>query len=81
MIDDQQLTNVGVTYRFQKAVDLWQVLPKKLPQPFHTGHLAQQLGIDRWLAQRIAYCMRKTGAAVEVSKQGNARLYEIPTAA
>jgi hypothetical protein len=32
--------------------------------------------VDRWLAQRIAYCLRQTGAACEVGKQGNARLYE-----
>ncbi len=28
------------------------------PQPFHTGHLAEQLHVRRWVAQRIAYCMR-----------------------
>ena len=47
-----------------------------MPQPFHTGHLAESLRVDRWSAQRIAYCFRQTGAVLQVGKQGNARLYE-----
>ncbi len=51
--------------------------------PFHTGQLAEALGAQRWVAQRIAYCLRKMGAANQVGKQGNAWLYELtesPTA-
>jgi len=32
--------------------------------------------IDRWIAQRIAYCLRKMGAVEQVGKQGNALLYQ-----
>ena len=64
-----------------RARQLLEVLPPKLPQPFHTGHLAEGLGCDRYLAQRIAYCLRKTGAARTVGKQGNSILYRTPARA
>jgi hypothetical protein len=47
-----------------------------MPQPFHTGHLAESLQVHRWMAQRIAYCFRQMGAVREVGKRGNSRLYE-----
>ena len=56
----------------RRRIDLLQLLPAQLPQPFHTGHLAQQLNVHRCVAQRIAYCMRQTGA---VHRSGQARQY------
>jgi hypothetical protein len=38
--------------------------------------LAESLGVHRWVAQRIAYCLRQTGAVRKVAKHGNACLYE-----
>jgi len=67
-------------HRFCSGDDLIRLLPKKLPSPFHTGHLAQQCGVPRWVAQRIAYCLRKMKLAHEAGKAGNARLYQLPTA-
>lgn len=75
-IEDQRLLTVHKTFRFRSAADLASLVDCSLPRPFHTGHLADSLGIKRWIAQRIAYCLRQTGAAVEVGKTGNARLYE-----
>ncbi len=53
-----------------------QIIPDDLPNPFHTAHLAESLNIQRCVARRIAYCLRKTGAAEQVGKQGNAWLYQ-----
>jgi len=64
-------------HRFRSGDDLIQLLPKDLPEPFHTGHLAQQCGIPRWIAQRIAYCLRKMKLAEEAGKAGNALLYRL----
>jgi hypothetical protein len=75
-VEDQRLVEIGPTYRYEEAADLFQLLPHRLPRVFHTGHLADRLGVERWIAQRVAYCMRKTGATVEVGKTGNARLYQ-----
>jgi hypothetical protein len=79
-IEDQKLVAVHETYRFQTADDLARLVACPMPRPFHTGHLAQSLHIERWVAQRIAYCFRQTGAVREVGKQGNTRLYEFAAA-
>ncbi len=80
-VEDVRLVHAGDLYRFTTARDLLQILPRRLPQPFHTGHLAQQLNVHRSVAQRIAYCIRQTGAVLEVGKQGNTRLYRLAPAA
>lgn len=73
--EDQQLVAVDSRHEFRKASDLLKLLPAKLPRPFHTGHLAEGLGVQRWIAQRIAYCLRHMGAVEEAGKTGNAILY------
>jgi len=75
-IEDQKLLAVHETLRLRTTSDLKALVPCRLPRPFHTGHLADGLGIDRWIAQRIAYCFRETGTARTVGKQGNTLLYE-----
>jgi hypothetical protein len=77
-IEDQKLLNVVAVHRFHKASDLCQMLPPSLPQPFHTGHIADGLSVERWIAQRMAYCLRQTGAVQSVGKQRGAWLYERP---
>lgn len=74
---DQRLISAGSTVRLAKACDLITLLGIELPNRFHTGHLAEQLGITRWFAQRIAYCLRETGAVRSVAKERNALIYEL----
>lgn len=74
--EDQHLVEVGDSHTFRTARDLWRLAPSRLPKPFHTGHLAERLGVDRWVAQRMAYCFREMDAIRQVGKQGNALLYE-----
>ena len=75
-IEDQRLVDVIAVHRFYAASDLCQMLPPSLPKPFHTGHIADGLGVERWIAQRMAYCLRQTGAVQSVGKQRGAWLYE-----
>jgi len=75
VVEDQRLLAVIGVHRFQVAADLFSLLPADLPQPFHSGHLAAALGIQRWIAQRITYCLRQTGAAKTCGKAGNTLLY------
>ncbi|MBN2218608.1 MAG: hypothetical protein JW719_14625 [Pirellulales bacterium] len=75
-VEDQKLVAVHETLRLRTTSDLKALVDCPMPRPFHTGHLAEGLGIQRWIAQRIAYCLRQTGAARPVGKQGNALLYE-----
>ena len=75
-VEDQRLLAVHSVERFQSATDLCRLLPKKLPKPFHTGHIAAGLGVQRWIAQRMAYCLRETGAIKSVGKERGAWLYQ-----
>lgn len=77
VIEDQKLIKILATHRLREAADLTRLAPCKLPARFHTGHIATALGIDRWVAQRIAYCWRHMGAASVVGKQGNAVMYQL----
>ncbi len=83
-VDALKLAQVHKMVRFHDAADLLRILPeslpRSLPEPFHTGHLAKKLKIKRWDAQRIAYCLRETGVAENVGKQGNTLLYSLKTA-
>ncbi len=75
-IEDQKLLEVHQVLRFRRPDDLRTLVGCRLPQPFHTGHLAQRLDVPRWVAQRIAYCFRKMGMVRQVGKLGNTLLYE-----
>lgn len=77
-IEDQRLIQITAIYCFQTAHDLARLLPRDLPAPFHTQHLAQSLQIAPWFAQRVAYSLRETGAIRGVGKNGNRLLYELP---
>jgi len=76
IVEDQKLVAIGESMRLATTADLWRMMPANLPQPFHTGHLAEGLAVERWIAQRIAYCLRHTGTVREVGKERNARLYQ-----
>ncbi|MAT69536.1 MAG: hypothetical protein CMJ58_08425 [Planctomycetaceae bacterium] len=75
-IEDQRLVAVDSHHQFRKAGDLMKLLPRRLPRPFHTGHLAERMDVPRWIAQRIAYCLREMGAVEPAGKKGNAILYQ-----
>jgi hypothetical protein len=77
VVADQKLLSVGQSIRLREAADLIRLLPETLPKQFHTGHLAEQLGIRRPLAQRIAYCLREMKTVEQVGKQGNSLLYQL----
>ncbi len=76
-VQDQRLLEIKEVLHFHTPDDLIALLPRSLPQPFHTGHMSEMMKIDRWCAQRIAYCLRKIGATKQVGKERNALLYEI----
>jgi hypothetical protein len=75
-VEDQRLVAVLNVEKFRTAADLCRLLPKKLPKQFHTGHIAAGLGVERWIAQRMAYCLREMGAIKSVGKERGAWLYQ-----
>lgn len=76
-VEDQRLLSIVRRHRLRTASELADLIPSGLPGTFHTGHLAEALGAPRWIAQRIAYCLRETGATRQVGRQGNTRLYQL----
>ncbi len=79
-IDDQRLVAIEQVHRFRTAQDLLELIPGPLPSPFDTGDLARVLGVPRRRAQQVAYCLDRMGAARQVGKRGNARLFELAQA-
>lgn len=78
-VEDQKLVEVLETYEFRKSSDLIKLIPsKELPKPFDTAQLASALQTKRWIAQKVAYCLRHMKAIKEVGKKGNAILYRLP---
>ncbi len=80
-VQDLKLLGVRQTHRLCTPHDLLALLPPDLPPTFNTAQLAEALGVKQWMAQRIAYCLRHTGAARQVGKQGNLLLYQLRRAA
>jgi hypothetical protein len=74
-IFDHRLIEVVVTYFFDAPSDFLTLLPSELPEPFSTSDLAEGIGQPRWLAQKMAYCLRNMGAIGIVGKIGNSLLY------
>jgi hypothetical protein len=77
IVADQKLFSVGSSVRLSHAADLLQLVPGKLPNSFHTGHLAELAGVRRHVAQRIAYCLREMKAIEQIGKQGNTLVYQV----
>lgn len=75
VIADQRLVRIVDTRRLQRSRDLLALLPVALPAEFDTQQLATLLGVQRWVAQRIAYCLRHCGAVEAVGKRGRSWVY------
>jgi hypothetical protein len=76
-VKDQTLLRVVGESVYRTTADLRGLLPATLPRDFGTAELAQSLDIERWVAQRIAWCLRKTGTATVHGKQGNSLRYRL----
>jgi hypothetical protein len=76
-IADRRLGTIDGTTSLARAGDLWTLLPATCDgrEPFTTRELAQWLDRPPWFAQRVAYCLRLTGAARVAGKSGNRWIY------
>jgi hypothetical protein len=74
---DRGLDEILVSTTVIAARDLWALVPPGCEgrEPFTTHELAQRLERPLSFAQRVAYCLRMTGAARVVGKQGNCLIY------
>lgn len=79
-VTDCRLLAVTSTLRLKTLADLRALMPATLTSPFTTEDLAREANIPRWIAQKMAYCLRKTGAINVAGKQGRSMLYRLPRA-
>ena len=73
--EERRLLGVVADHVFETPQDLAALLPDSLVDPFTTADLAQGLGKPRWLAQKMAYCLREMGVITAAGKKGRAFLY------
>lgn len=73
---DRSLREEGQTLTLHLAQDLWKLLPCPLPDQFTTVDLAESTGRSIDFAQKIAYCLRTSGAAIGIGKTVNRIVYQ-----
>jgi hypothetical protein len=74
---ERRLISVVSSHVFGSPSDFLRLLPTTMPMSFTTLDIAEQLGVSRGLAQKIAYCLRSVGAIRVDGKRGNAIVYRI----
>ncbi|MGE0815536.1 MAG: hypothetical protein AB7O93_19530 [Vicinamibacterales bacterium] len=72
VVVERRLIDVVSRHVFRRPDDLSVFLPPDLPPVFTTGDLARGLGVDRDLAQKMAYCLRAAGVIAPTGKVRNA---------
>jgi hypothetical protein len=74
VVEDTELADVHDSIELHEPADLWRLVPEVSPtvlfaEPdFNTLDLAKAVGCQRWIAQRIAYVMRHSGAIEPTSR-------------
>ena len=71
----RQLCQVLERHRFRSTRDLFSLVLDPLPETFTTAELAVAMDEPRWLAQKLAYCLREAGRIELCGKDGNALRY------
>lgn len=75
VVVERRLIEVVDTVSYQNGSDLMCLLPDDLPGSFTTADIAKSSQQPRWLAQKMAYCLRKMGVIECVGKKGRSKLY------
>lgn len=76
-IADRRLVDVVASILLESPSDFLALLPAELSNPFTTLNLARALRQPRYLAQKMAYCLRGMGVVEVVGKEGRAWLYSL----
>ncbi len=74
---ERRLISILEQKTYQNPEDMRLFLCPELPQQFTTADLAEHLEIPRWLAQKMAYCLRKMEAIELIGKRQRSNLYQI----
>jgi len=76
-VADRLLNELRGKVVLEDAADLWRLFPgdHDWAVPFTTADISARTGRPLWFAQRVAYCLRLSGAARKVGKSGNRLIY------
>ena len=72
---DHRLIEVLDQHIFKEPSDFLALIPHDLTDPFSTKELSESIDQPRWIAQKMAYCLRNIGIIEIVGKNGNLLLY------
>jgi len=72
---ERRLLDVVEQHLIEQPRDAVSLLPGSLPTEFTTADLAEAMNGPRYLAQKMAYCLRKMGAITQIGKRGRSNLY------
>ena len=72
---ERRLLNVMDSQLFETPAHFAALIPDSLAEPFTTSDLATVISKPPWIAQKMAYCLRKMNTIVPVGKRRNAILY------
>jgi hypothetical protein len=72
VVAGRRLVSVEQCLRIACPDDAARLLPPSLPELFDTAQLAEAAGLERRLAQQMAYCLRAIGVLETAGKRGNA---------
>jgi len=74
-IADRCLIEVQSQHLFKEPLDFLPLIPPDLKEPYSTKELAESIGQPRWIAQKMAYCLRTMEVLEVAGKNGNSLLY------
>lgn len=77
VVEERRLVDVLDTVAVDSPAGLPALLPPGLPDPFGTADLARLLGRTRHAAQKVAYCLRESGAARAVGRDRQGYRYRL----
>jgi hypothetical protein len=72
---ERQLVEIVDRRLFETAQDWRNLAPRSMSGDFTTQDLATEMGAERYLAQKMAYCYAKSGLIEPIGKQGRSWLY------
>jgi hypothetical protein len=79
VVEERRLLGVAEQKLFEEPADWRALLPAHLVE-FTARDLSDAIGVRRQLAQKMVYCLRKTGVIDQIGKQGRANLYRVADA-
>ena len=69
MKEERRLLKVLDRRRFVQPRDMAALIPERVEEPFTTTDIANALNLPRFIAQKMAYCLREMGAIVPLERK------------